>query len=374
MNAKKFPLTLLLPYLGLLLAAGPAPAVNYTWIGGNGNWHNSANWSPNGIPTKQADTAWIKGGVTVVLDKADIELGFLTLEAANTLMIENGRKLMIAWYAFNNGIVQLNSTGTTTTIIGSILEPPFYGSGRLILGGNINNYVHGITNSTSHIIEGGGRLGSVFNYSLILANNGVLRLTDWFWAEYGNVSATDGATLDLGAGVLVGNLTMSLLAKLTATTTSLPIRLSGNLAFYQQDPAKWNGGSGFPLRLDGKGTWQALEVGGRDYGKAAAGFSNNFTLSELTLYGTNKARAYLVDQIDNGHRNSKPEALYVNSLKVEPGCTLTLNGLHLYTYLASVIHQVAAGEGGLFGGGAILDQPPFGGSVPSIITPLLLDN
>ena len=58
------------------------------------------------------------------------------------------------------------------------------------------------------------------------------------------------------------------------------------------------------------------------------------------------------------------------SLEVDPGTTLNLDGLHLYTYLNGSAHLVLAGEGSLFGGGTIIDAatPP----VPLPSTLLLL--
>lgn len=35
---------------------------------------------------------------------------------------------------------------------------------------------------------------------------------------------------------------------------------------------------------------------------------------------------------------------------------MNLNHLHLYTYLNGSVHQVQAGEGGLFGGGQIINR------------------
>ena len=56
-------------------------------------------------------------------------------------------------------------------------------------------------------------------------------------------------------------------------------------------------------------------------------------------------------------------------LNVNPGATLNLNKLPLYTYLGTEIHRVQAGEGALFGGGQIINRS---GNISGII-PMLLD-
>ena len=39
------------------LGALPVQATPYNWIDGNGNWNNSANWDPSGVPNGGGDTA-----------------------------------------------------------------------------------------------------------------------------------------------------------------------------------------------------------------------------------------------------------------------------------------------------------------------------
>ena len=46
---------------GLLLALAPAAwAVNFTWVGGSGNWSTRTNWSPAGVPDEVGDTVTIQ--------------------------------------------------------------------------------------------------------------------------------------------------------------------------------------------------------------------------------------------------------------------------------------------------------------------------
>ncbi len=102
---------------------------------------------------------------------------------------------------------------------------------------------------------------------------------------------------------------------------------------------------------------QRLEIGGTDMGPAWSGFGTpNFQLQKLIVQGDG-TRVVLTDSIDNGNRPSSSEALYASTLAVLPGATLNLNGLALYSVLTGNPHRVLAGEGGLFGGGQIIDLP-----------------
>ena len=183
----------------------------------------------------------------------------------------------------------------------------------------------------------------------------------------------NGGILDVRNNIQTGNLIMSPNSGLDVGNLKV-MDLKGDYTFGQQNAGYWSWGSGSVLQMSGSGAQQQfLEVGGRDYGLSAIGFSNNFNLPALTLTGSG-TYVNLVDNIDNGHRAS-PEALYVNSLIVPDGTTLNLNRLHLYTYLGPNIHRVTAGEGNQFGGGQIIDVSvkPGPRTLPGIIFPLLLE-
>ncbi len=100
-------------------------------------------------------------------------------------------------------------------------------------------------------------------------------------------------------------------------------------------------------------------MGGQDYGAVAAGLTNNFALEGLRLNGTG-THAKLVDQIDNGHRASGREVLYVHYLQVYPNTTLNLNGTKLYATRSGTMYRVMAGQGSLYGGGKIIDTAGAG--------------
>jgi hypothetical protein len=74
-----------------------------------------------------------------------------------------------------------------------------------------------------------------------------------------------------------------------------------------------------------------LEVGGADLGPVAAGFSGNAAIDTLEVGADGAAWVRLVDQWNNQPGWSGAEALYVRHLILEPGSTLDLSGLRLYT-------------------------------------------
>jgi hypothetical protein len=86
--------------------------------------------------------------------------------------------------------------------------------------------------------------------------------------------------------------------------------------------------------FEGGSDADTFEVAGLDLGAVMEGFDNNFTLYCLTLGGEDVAFLTLIDGYDNGNRGGEggnAEALYVQWLTINPGCTLDLNGYHLYT-------------------------------------------
>jgi hypothetical protein len=133
------------------------------------------------------------------------------------------------------------------------------------------------------------------------------------------------------------------------------VDLNGNFAFAQTEDSKWQWGTNCTLKMSGDGaSVQSLEIGGVDLGTDPGGFNDNFDLENLQLEGSG-TYVYLADSIVNLNDLSD-EALYVDHLEVGPGTTLNVSGLNLYAYLGGAPHLVIAGEGGLLGGGAIIDD------------------
>ena len=273
----------------------------------------------------------------------------------------------------NYGVINLKSSGGGAAL--SARAPvTLTGTGSVTMGGDINNQLSnaGVStqifiNDSMHTIQGGGTIATTTtNNGKIIANNGTMSLAGMVSGS-GSVDVLDGATLYAGPGLQCGNFTMSVLASLNLPTNGHIMDLKGNYSFSQTDPARVNLGN-WSLQMSGGGGGsgeQFLEAGGQDLGPAAGGFSNNFQLPRLVLA---EAGTYvcLVDNIDNGHRGSGREALYVGgywtdtTLNVPPGTTLDLNGIKLYAYLDHAIRPVRAGDGALFGGGRIIDKQAIG--------------
>ncbi|MCK4343395.1 MAG: hypothetical protein KAY37_16910 [Phycisphaerae bacterium] len=78
-----------------------------------------------------------------------------------------------------------------------------------------------------------------------------------------------------------------------------------------------------------------LEVACEDKLAVTDGYIDNFALDTLTLGGVDVGMIRLVDNTDNGNRGGvggNAEALYVDTLVLNAGAVLDLNGLHLYWY------------------------------------------
>jgi RHS repeat-associated protein len=108
---------------------------------------------------------------------------------------------------------------------------------------------------------------------------------------------------------------------------------------------------------------QRLEVMGQDLGNIAAGFQKNFAYGTLSL--GNNTRLQLIDASQNvASAGSKADSLYVNSLVVPPGCTLDLNGFHLYARQTHINGTLLGGAvSTLPTGGAIILNTPTPGAI-----------
>jgi RHS repeat-associated protein len=84
-----------------------------------------------------------------------------------------------------------------------------------------------------------------------------------------------------------------------------------------------------------------LEVMSADMGPVAAGFTHNFAYGTLEDIAQ-RTTLQLVDQSDNAP-GTTPEALYVESLIVDRGATLDLNGLHVYARATQIDGTVVGG-------------------------------
>jgi hypothetical protein len=331
----------------------------------------------------------VGAGQVEVQDAADWR-GNITLAAGINLTIPAGLLIRLMTAADGTPSTLTNNTVITLKGGGAQLDgwqpTTLAGTGRLVLGGDLNNLIYAtestmtpIINGAGHTIEGGGEIRAyITNQGKIIANNGLLKISRPI-SGTGSVSVVGDAGLDAAASLESNSLFLP-----AASTFAMrmlyggTVSLTGDFSFAQTDVAKVTWGNGSALQLKGQGPWQSVEVGSQDLGLKEEGFTGNFALKRLELAGTG-TRVFLTDTIDNGHRSPGiPEALYAGTLSVPPGTTLNLNGIKFYTHGESgpywYLHTVRAGDGSLFGGGEIIDQPMSPGprSVPGIITPLLL--
>jgi hypothetical protein len=301
-------------------------------------------------------------------------LNTVTLNSGTTVTVRDG-----SWLSgganhttlINNGAIYMAGTSVEflTYVYGDMT---LQGPGTLTMGGPgnvVSDYY--FVNSAPHTIQGGGSIEYIVNDGAIIANNGTLTVSGV--TGTGMVDVANGATLSVTPmNLQTGYLTLAPQATLVTDITSglNLIDLKGDFTFFQIDPTKWNWGTN-GLNMSG-GTWlaapQTLEVGCRDDGTNASGYTNNFVLPNLQVTGANTFVS-LVDAIDNGHRASGREALYVTTLQVTTGATLNLNGLKLYAKRGgSTVYRVRAGEGSLYGDGRIIDK---GGFLPAVDLMLL---
>jgi hypothetical protein len=326
-------------------------------------------------------------GTVTTISTADNLNGNIYLDPGTNLIVDNAGQLHLGGSAIvtNNGTIHVNA-GVSDAVVYAEGTVTLTGPGSLVLNGKSNSLLAegaaGVfINDTPQTIQGGGTItGHTNNKGKIIANNGALRINQPVTGT-GSVSVTDGATLEIwGNDLQCGDLTLRHLAALTLNNNR-SLEVKGNFSFAMTDPANWNWMYQNVLQMSGGGaSKQSLEVGGKDFGADAAGFSNNFNPTYLNLAGAG-TYVYLVDNINNGLWPAR-EALYVGgaghqntTLNVPPGTTLNLNRIRLYAYLNNNIHQVKGGEGALFGGGQIIDlsEKPGPRTLPGIVTPLLLD-
>jgi hypothetical protein len=162
----------------------------------------------------------------------------------------------------------------------------------------------------------------------------------------GEVRALTGGVIDINSSLELDNQS-TFLSQLSTT-----VRVSGHLLGNVADPQRFSADG--KTAFDGSGTValpQLLEVMSQDLGANTAGFTSNFVYGTLQL--ANNTYVRLVDQSDNS-AGMNAEALYVNSLIVPAGCTLDLNGLHLYTRAAQLLGSIVSGS---------ITQIPDGGSL-----------
>jgi RHS repeat-associated protein len=159
-----------------------------------------------------------------------------------------------------------------------------------------------------------------------------------------SVPFSNTGTINLQAGTLSiqGDLPLNGAGILAAGLPFGTVAVSGNLTGATQNAELFA-----PLgtvTLNGSGTAsspQFLEVMSQDEGNVVAGFTHNFVYNQLTL--ANNTYVRLVDNFQNVAQ-AGAEALYVNALVVPAGCTLDLQGLHVYVRQDQIAGKILNGS------------------------------
>ncbi|MCY2987964.1 MAG: dockerin type I domain-containing protein [Planctomycetota bacterium] len=207
------------------------------------------------------------------------------------------------------------------------------GSGITI--GGVSGYV-GYSNAFIYANRG-STAASLVNQGTIRAevSGKVITVQGQSVSNHGTLAATGGML------VLNGPLTNTGSARL-ASTADGEIMLSGQLLGNTQNADLYSPQGTFLLNGAGTATTpQVFEVMSQDRGPVTAGFNRNFAYGTLTL--SNSTYVRLLDESDNA-AGIGPEAIYVNSLMVESGATLDLNGLNLYARGAQVNGTIVGGS------------------------------
>jgi len=270
------------------------------------------------------------------------------------------------------------SGGRITTGGMQIGNPDGWGEFRLVDGTLINSGYLGLDQGNSFIQEGGFHevKGMSMNFGmsyrktggeLLVTGNVYLSSASWFRNEggdahiRGNVTAEEmGQFLVRGGSVHIdGNM---LLAEVQQERPRLELQnpdgqvtvggtvtLRGRMEISCAVGAQLHlGGAGFvnelthttglyglnnlAVVLEGGADQVAVyEAAGEDVGPDPNGFVGNYTIGTLRIGGEDDVGVVqLVDDFENTAGDALPEAVYVERLVVEPGCTLDLNGLSLY--------------------------------------------
>jgi hypothetical protein len=142
------------------------------------------------------------GGVFQTVGGTGASLDNVTISSGSVFQVVNNSTLFVANTITNNGRIELNSAGNFTGMLltgdnnaaTTADDVILAGNGKLVLGGNSQNYVYSsgsanrLINSATHTIEGGGSFG---NNSMIFVNRGTVNANDGLLFIDMNDPATD---------------------------------------------------------------------------------------------------------------------------------------------------------------------------------------
>ncbi len=139
---------------------------------------------------------------------------FDNLTHAGHTIIDNGRTLQVAGTIENTGLIELDSTGSTTSIRPADGLVTLTGGGTILMGDHPNNWINRATTdgallNVDNVIEGAGRLSfsstpmPITNQHLIIANQTAaltIQPSTALFTNEGDLRAELGGTLVLNAG------------------------------------------------------------------------------------------------------------------------------------------------------------------------------
>lgn len=223
--------------------------------------------------------------------------------------------------------------------------------GPHVLIHGLSGYVGNASSATTSSVINDGTIDSDAAGQTITVGGANLSDTGTLKAENGGTLSLTGAASVDGSGVLESG-------------ASGTIIINAGL-FGSTQNADWYDPLGTTV-FNGSGTAiapQSLEAMSQDLGPATAGFNRNFAYQMLGL--ANNTYVRLVDQSHNSTGNGL-EAVYVDSLVVPAGCTLDLNGMHLYARIKQVGGTILGGAVTIISaGGPIVYATPVAGTIGS---------
>lgn len=200
-----------------------AAQLDAVWIGGSAPWNNAGNWSPAAIPNNNMTNTFNAliddgdaGTMSVVNVNLNATIDNLTLDAGDTLIIDNTRALSVigapgAGSILNGGLVRLESTGLLTNLFAVSGAVTISGGGTIQLSNNINNRIVGSSGGSfinlDNTILGAGQIGGgatdFSNSAAIQADQPAGIIIDPAanpFVNSGILRAANGATLRLQTG------------------------------------------------------------------------------------------------------------------------------------------------------------------------------
>lgn len=193
----------------MFAGASPAQAIDYTWLGGSGNW-TASNWNIAGFPYGTTSNVFIDSGnllnSVVNLNTPfgiPVDIGTLEINAGDTLNVLDGRGFNVGGGTItNNGTLALNGLGSPTGIQLSAVTT-LTGNGQTVLSGDPNTGFIGntLTIGSGQTVRGVGTLAvaNISNQGTVLAEHGVLSLSGVVNSTGTLAAAADGILLQSGS-------------------------------------------------------------------------------------------------------------------------------------------------------------------------------